>query len=61
MTQLRYVVKKPSGSHYASVIDSETGKVIKRYRVTQVIRGIDGWGMADMHRDALNKAALETK
>ena len=51
-TTERYRVSKASGSRYALVVDTATGKTVERFDVLRA----NGWDKADKMRDRLNEA-----
>lgn len=53
---MRYVVEKQSGSEWARVMDTETKQQVAKYNVLPKRGNPDGWGRADLHAAALNKA-----
>lgn len=47
----RFIVTKASGSQFAYVKDTESGKTIKRYNIFKK----DAWNHADKHAELLNR------
>lgn len=58
----RYVIKKESGSEWACVIDTETGRQVAKYSVLpRRHSGMpNGWERAERHKSALNRRADQT-
>lgn len=56
---MRYVIKKESGSEWARIMDTDTGREIAKYSVIpRRNSGMpSGWERAERHASALNKRA----
>ncbi len=56
---MRYVIKKESGSEWARVMDTETGRQVAKYSVIpRRNSGMpSGWERAERHVAALNRRA----
>lgn len=54
----RYVVQKQSGSRYAYVKDTQSGRILGRYDILKGVGKRNGWNLADAHADRLNNAGL---
>lgn len=56
---MRYIVEKTSGSGWARVIDTTTGKRVRSFNIFKGIGKNNGWARAEQMRDKLNATATE--
>lgn len=56
MIEPRYIVQKMSGSEWARVIDTQTGRQVSKYNI---LKG-NGWNKADRRAETLNRRAQPT-